>query len=183
MFKNRPLSFHNRAMPTAKASIAAHKQGKFWEFHDKMFANQQKLEDADLEGYAKEVGLDVAKWKADLASKEVEALVKRQDSACEKNGSAGTPGFFVNGRYLSGALPFEEFKAVIEDEKKKAEAAIAKGGTTRDDYYAKLIADAKKAARKSSGLEGPVNKFALDDSPVFGPNKAIATLVIFSEFQ
>jgi protein-disulfide isomerase len=64
-FRHQPLPFHPRAMPAAKASFAAAKQGKFWEYHDKLFANQKALQDADLERYAQEIGLNVSKWKSD----------------------------------------------------------------------------------------------------------------------
>ena len=180
VFKNKPLSFHPHAKPAALAAVAAHWQGKFWEMHDKLFGNQQKLDDADLEGYAKVLGLDVAKWKADLASPKTEDMIKKSDAMCEKNGASGTPAFFVNGRYMSGAKPFEEFKVVIEEELKKAKAELAKG-VSREKYYEHVL----KMARSVPGgaLEVGVHRFDLTQAPSQGPNNAVATLLIYSDFQ
>ncbi|MFT5430134.1 MAG: protein-disulfide isomerase, partial [Myxococcota bacterium] len=79
--------------------MAAHKQDKFWEYHDMLF-EKKKFEDSDLEGYASALGLDVEKWKADYASDEVKNQVAEHDKACVKIGASGTPAFFVNGRKL-----------------------------------------------------------------------------------
>src|SRR5262249_38777125 len=65
-FRNYPLPFHQNAQIAAEAAAAANAQGKFWQMHDKMFANQQALDRASLEKYASEIGLDVAKFKSDL---------------------------------------------------------------------------------------------------------------------
>jgi protein-disulfide isomerase len=115
-----PLSFHDKAMGAHAASEAAHRQGKFWEMHDKIFASQKDLAPATFERYAKELNLDVEKFKKDVASSEVKSRISSDQSEAGKLGVTGTPGFFVNGRFLSGAQPFASFKRLIDEELKKS---------------------------------------------------------------
>jgi protein-disulfide isomerase len=114
VFKNIPLQFHKQAMPAAKAALAAAKQGKFWEMHDMLFENQGSLGDAFYVEAATKLGLDVEKFKTDMASPEVEAQVKADQEQGEKNGIQGTPGFFVNGVAVKGAYPLDHFKGIID---------------------------------------------------------------------
>jgi protein-disulfide isomerase len=133
---------HNRAMPAAMASEAAGKQGKFWEMHDKLFQDPRALTDENIEKYATEIGLDMAKFKEDLKDKKLEAKIKKQQQQGSTLGARGTPAFFVNGRFLSGAQPFEAFKALIDEEMKKADALLAKG-TPKEKLYETIIAKGK----------------------------------------
>jgi protein-disulfide isomerase len=127
-------------MPAAMASEAAGEQGKFWEMHDKMFENQRQLSDANYEKWAQELGLNMTKFKADLKSPKLTKRIKAQQAKAVSLGARGTPAFFINGRFLSGAQPFPKFKEVIDAELKKADAAIAKG-TAQKDYYKKFVVD------------------------------------------
>lgn len=113
-FKQLPLPFHNEAMPAAKASLAAGKQGKFWEFHDALFANQDKLSAAFYLQKAKDLGLDVEKFTKDMNAPETEAQVKADMEIGSKNGIQGTPGFFVNGVAVKGAYPIDHFKMIVD---------------------------------------------------------------------
>ena len=122
-FKNLPLPFHNQAMPAAKAAYAAGKQGKFWEFHDLLFGNQDKLGDEFFESSAKQLGLDVAKFKKDIADPATEKAIKEESELGGKLGIQGTPGFFVSGVAVRGAYPFEHFKSIIDRVLKGAPAA------------------------------------------------------------
>ena len=115
VFKHNPLGFHKRAMPIAKATMAAHLQGKFWEFHDKVF-ERKAYDDAKLETIATELGLDLAKWKTDMASKEVEAKILHDQASMVGHGARGTPAFFINGIPLTGALPAASFIEVVRAE-------------------------------------------------------------------
>jgi len=133
---------HNRAMPAAMAAEAAGEQDKFWEMHDKLFQDPRALTDENIEKYATEIGLDMAKFKKDLESKELEAKIKKQQQQGSTLGARGTPAFFINGRFLSGAQPFEAFKGVIDEEMKKADALLAKG-TSKDKLYETVIAKGK----------------------------------------
>ena len=111
-------------MPAAMASMAAHEQGKFWEYHDKLFANQQKLSRADLLKYAKELKLDVAKFTKDLDSGKYKAQIDADTNEAVAIGAGGTPAFFVNGRFLNGAKPFAEFAKVINAELERLKLPI-----------------------------------------------------------
>jgi protein-disulfide isomerase len=128
-FKHNPLPMHNRAMAAAVAAEAAGKQGpdKFWKMHDLLFANAKELTDENFVEWAGEVGLDVEKFKIDLKDAALEKKVKQQQAQGAKLGARGTPAFFVNGRFLSGAQPFEAFKNLIDEELHKAQKLTATG--------------------------------------------------------
>ena len=114
VFKNLPLPFHNQAMPAAKAALAAHRQNKFWEMHDELFANQQKLNEGFYVEAATKLGLNIDQFKKDMADPEIEKQVKEDAALAEKNDIQGTPGFFVNGVAVKGAYPYEHFKTIID---------------------------------------------------------------------
>jgi protein-disulfide isomerase len=114
-------------MGAAIALQAAHRQGKAWQLHDKMFENQQALDPAQIEGYAKEVGLDIARFKKDMDDPKVKQEVLEDQKLANSLGASGTPTFFINGRQLVGAQPFEQFKTVIDEEIQKADELIKKG--------------------------------------------------------
>jgi predicted DsbA family dithiol-disulfide isomerase len=134
---HQPLSFHKNAMGAALAMSAAHRQGKAWKMHDKMFENNKALERADLDRYAGEIGLDVARFKRDMDDPKLKEQVLADQKIANSVGASGTPTFFVNGRKLVGAKPFEEFKTIIDEQLKKADALI-KGGTKITEVYEKL---------------------------------------------
>lgn len=113
-FKHLPLPFHPHAKPAAAASYAANKQGKFWEFHDAMFANQSSLSPEFYTQTATKLGLNVEQFKKDMASPEAEAAVKADSETAQKLGIGGTPAFIVNGVQVNGAYPFEHFKGIID---------------------------------------------------------------------
>jgi len=116
VFKHLPLRIHPKAPEAHAAAEAAHRQGKFWEMHDAIFANPRELSTERYEQYAADIGLDVDQFKKDLVSPSVKARVDADQSEAAKLGVSGTPSFFINGRYLSGAQPFEEFKKRIDEE-------------------------------------------------------------------
>jgi protein-disulfide isomerase len=115
-FKMQPLPFHNHAQLAAEAALAAHEQGKFWEMHDKLFANQQKLERADLEQYAQEIGLNMAKFKSALDTGKFKAQIEKDKAEAAKAGAQGTPTFLINGNRIVGAQPVDAFKKMIDAE-------------------------------------------------------------------
>lgn len=121
VFKHFPLPFHDKAQLAAEATMAAHQQGKFWEYSDKLFQNQQALDRASLEKYAQELGLNVDKFKNALDSGEMKKLVAADVAVGNQasGGRMGTPTFYINGRQVAGALPFEQFKSIIDEELKK----------------------------------------------------------------
>ena len=116
VYRHYPLPNHPNARPAAEASACAGEQGKFWPYHDKLFANPSKLADADLKRGAAELGLDAAKFNACVDSHKYKGDVDADVKAGEDAGVNGTPAFFVNGRMLSGAQPFDAFKRIIDEE-------------------------------------------------------------------
>ncbi len=190
VFMHNPLPFHKDAMPASEAALAAGEQGKFWEMHDKLFANQKALGREQLEGYAQELGLDMAKFKSDMDSGKFKAVIQANQKIAQQFGARGTPNFFVNGRQITGARPFEAFKSVIDEEIKKAKDLISKG-TPRGQIYAKVTekgltkaaapAPSKRnpRAQDTTTYKVPVN--AAD--AVKGPNDALITIIEFSDFQ
>lgn len=100
VYKVFPLQIHPHGEVSARAAIAAANQGKFWEMHHLLFENQDRLEPADLERYAKQAGLDLAKFRTDFGSKEVGERVEKDKKQAEELGLDGTPFIFINGRNL-----------------------------------------------------------------------------------
>lgn len=114
VFKHFPLSFHKMAEPAAIASMAAHDQGKFWELHDKIFAGQKDLSQEKLDEWAKEIGLDMDKYKAYLASGKGKEIVKADMEEAQKAKLQGTPSIYINGRkFEGGGFGPEVFKPLI----------------------------------------------------------------------
>ncbi|MBI5549412.1 MAG: thioredoxin domain-containing protein, partial [Deltaproteobacteria bacterium] len=115
VFKQYPLPFHDKAGLAAEAALAAHEQGKFWQMHDKLFANQNALERQSLEKYAQELGLDMAKFRAALDSGKYKEQIKKDMEEGSAAGVSGTPSFVINGKLVVGAQPFEAFKKEIDE--------------------------------------------------------------------
>jgi len=119
-FKHMPLSIHPQAPQAHAASEAAHRQGKFWEMHDKIFADQRDLSVATLASHARAIGLDMDRYNADIADARIKKKIDDDMAQASKLGVTGTPSFFINGRFLSGAQPFENFKRMIDEALEKA---------------------------------------------------------------
>ncbi|MEM4260377.1 MAG: thioredoxin domain-containing protein [Candidatus Woesearchaeota archaeon] len=116
VFKNFPLPFHENAEKAAKAAECANEQGKFWDMHDKLFENQNALDTDSLKKYAKEISLDTNKFNSCLDSGKYSERIANDLKIGQEIGIQGTPGFLINGRIISGAQPFENFKKIIEQE-------------------------------------------------------------------
>jgi protein-disulfide isomerase len=116
VWKNLPLDMHRNAMGAHLAAVAASNQGKFWEFHDRLFANQAHLDLDSYEGYARELGLDMERFEQDRTSPETSQRIEADRTEARGLGLTGTPTFFVNGRILSGSQPFRGFAAAIDAE-------------------------------------------------------------------
>jgi protein-disulfide isomerase len=137
VFKHNPLPFHKRALPAAMAAECAKDQGKFWEMHDILFDNGRALEDKDLESYATKVGLNIGTYTKCMESKKYEKSIREDQRIASALGARGTPAFFINGRFLSGAQPFDKFKAIIDEELAKAKGS----GIAKKEYYAKAVVE------------------------------------------
>ncbi|MDI7269090.1 MAG: thioredoxin domain-containing protein, partial [Myxococcota bacterium] len=115
VFRHFPLDFHRNAKLAAEASVEAHLQGKFWQYHDKLFANMKALGRADLERYAQETGLDMARFRAALDNRTHSSVVEADMALARSAGVSGTPTFVLNGYQFSGALPVDQFSKMIDD--------------------------------------------------------------------
>ena len=122
VWKDFPLTqIHPQAFVAAQAGNCAREQGKFWEYHDKLFANQSALQPESLKKYAADAGLDAAKFNQCLDSSKYEARVQESLGAGSRLGINSTPTMYVNGRMINGAQPSEVFQSVIDEE-------LARGG-------------------------------------------------------
>jgi protein-disulfide isomerase len=172
VFVNFPLrSMHPHAAGAATAFLAAHRQGAAagWRMHDQLFANQQALTPADLERHAAAAKLDLRRWKKDLADPAVARMLADDEALAMRLGVPGTPSFFVNGRELSGGL--DNWRVLIDEELKRADAALAQG-VKPADLYRHFLDQADKPITVEVG-----------SAPSRGPAGAPVTIVAFSEFQ
>ncbi len=109
-------SIHPAARTAHEAARCANEQGKFWQYHDVLYANAPKAEVADLKAYAEEVGLDVPAFEKCVASGKFRDTVQKDVDEGISLGITGTPSFFINGRLLAGAQPVESFMSIIDQE-------------------------------------------------------------------
>ncbi len=158
VFKHFPLSFHRYARLAAQASMAAHAQGKFWQYHDLLFDHQQALARADLERYAQQLKLDMKKFKAALDKKTYLKKIAQDFNLGLNLEVQGTPTFFLNGKKLK-AYTFMGFKKYLDP-------ILLKHGVKK--------ADLPKA---------PPVDIPLFNSPWKGAKKPLITIVEFSDFQ
>jgi len=114
-FKDTPLPMHSKAQKAAEGAHCAGLQGKFWEYHDMLFDTKQ-LDPTELKQDARKLGLDGAVFDKCLDSGEEAGMVKAQLEQAQKLGLSGTPSFFINGRFLSGAVTYDALREVVEQE-------------------------------------------------------------------
>lgn len=195
VFRHTPLPFHARAMPAAEATMEAYAQRGapgFWQMHDLIFENQRDLDDASLERYAQLVGLDLTRFRAAMASHTHEAAIRADMAIGQRVGVSGTPSFFINGRALVGAQPFEAFQQAIDSERSAAQRRVA-GGTPRAQLYERILAEglaeAPREPTPSGGYdadEDAQRRWVIADragAPTRGPARAPVTIQVFSDFQ
>ncbi len=192
VFKHKPLPFHKRARAAAEASRAVLQLGgsiAFFKFHDRAFANQQDLTDENLLAWAKQAGVDAGAFEQAYGAGRSSPRVDADVALSERVGANGTPAFRINGVTLSGAQPFERFKAVIDEQLAAAKAALREG-TRREDVYAFLTNknQAEKVEAKSPEREEQADSTVwkvpvAPDDPTRGPLDALVTVVMFSDFQ
>ena len=139
----------------ALATCAAQKQDKFWQMEKAIWESawevepRPRMKDAallgkeNMEKLAKEIGLDVGKFKTDMDSESCKTQIASHQRELSNVGVDGTPAFFVNGRPVSGAQPYQNFKALIDEELKKADEAI-KAGIKAEEYYQKAVVEKGK---------------------------------------
>jgi protein-disulfide isomerase len=127
VFRDFPLQIHAQAPKAAEAAACARDQGKFWEMHDRLFANQAKLEVPDLKQAAADLGLDAVKFNQCLDSGHHATDWQGGFAEGSRVGVTATPSLFINGRMLVGAQPFEGLAQVIDDELQRVAPPAAPG--------------------------------------------------------
>ena len=116
VYRNFPLSGHASAIPAAEASLCANEQGKYWEYHDKLFSMELPLETASYQKYASDLGLDTSKFNTCLSTHRYLAKIQADVDFATKLGVDQTPTFFIDGLAVLGAQPFSFFQQVIDQE-------------------------------------------------------------------
>ena len=208
VFKQFPLAMHARAEPAARATIAAHQQGKFWEMHDALFGNRAKLGEHDLELYARAAGLDMKQWSADYAAPSTRDRVRTDADVGKAAQVSSTPTFFLNGRKITGAKDVEELARLVEEERVAANELLA-AGAKRAELYAHFMHAAAPVTVKPTPAPTPateVGKPTPDPTPdptqrrgeastttnyaiglgsgraALGPADALVTVVAFTDY-
>ena len=172
VWKNLPLPFHEHAKLAAEAALAAHEQGKFWQMHDQLFANQKALGLADLEQHAQAIGLDVAKFRKALEEKRFLAAVEEDMKLAREAGINGTPQFFINGRELSGAQPLQAFQGAVEAALARAKGLPEPPGTP-----------ATPSQPPQPTPEALARAMEAGNAPSRGDPAAPVTMVVFNDFE
>ncbi|MCA9706955.1 MAG: thioredoxin domain-containing protein, partial [Myxococcales bacterium] len=210
VFKQLPLPMHQNAEPAARASLAAHRQGKFWELHDQLFANQGALGDAQLATYASGLGLDMERWRKDYQDPAVRQQVADDKAMAATLQVSSTPTFYVNGKLFKGAQQPEQVRAILDQEILEARKLLD-AGVPRHELYARFLHkgpalpdSAPKPAPAAAGDAAPPAAAAPDPDkdhvhgeasrvpnyavptegrPAKGPEDALVTIVEFGAFD
>ncbi len=141
IYRHFAMRFHKHAHLAAEASVVAANQGKFWAFHDKLFANYQALTRPDLARYAREVGMDVPALEAALDDRRYRDLVASESADAEALGVDGTPTMFINGTPVSGSKDADTLDKIIDVQLALAKAAVT-SGIAASDVYALFMSNA-----------------------------------------
>lgn len=156
-FKNFPLSIHPNAQLAHQAAMAAKEQGKFWEMHDLLFANQSRVQRVDLLGYAKKLGLNVTRFERDLDSPRIKQSIAADMAEANKLGVSGTPTYTISGKVYSGTKPFEQLKELIGGEQRRARALAE----ISEDLMSRGSVEAPVTLEVFADLESPVSRPAM----------------------
>jgi protein-disulfide isomerase len=156
-FKHYPLSSHADAPLAHQAALAARQQGRFWEMHDLLFANQRAVKRTDLLGYAKSLDLDLVRFQKDLDGDAAKTLIESDKAEGDKRGVNGTPTFFVNGKLYVGAKTFDQLKHLVQDEQRRAVAL----SEITDNLMSKGPATAPVTLEFFADLQSPVSRPAI----------------------
>ena len=184
-YKAYPLDFHSHAMIAALAARSAQEQGKFWQFHDLLFS-QRGLDMPQLDAYARQAGLDIDRLHADIEALTWGPSVSRDMRQARRLGVTGTPAYFVNGRFLSGAKPIEVMRSIIDQEIELAGQWQAQGvapGKLYEHAIAKGYREVQYAKPRKGLRPDVIYPVPVADSPQRGPATAPVTVVEFADFE
>lgn len=190
-FKHFPLDMHREAMGAARAAMAAQAQGKFWELHDRLFANQRRIAAPYFTELARELGLEMATFERAMQGDTLEKIVRLDMEVGRRLGVQGTPSFFINGRRVAGALPYSDLQKIVRQELVYA-SSLLRRGVPRDQLYEELTrakgtgpgtSSAPTATSTREAQEGQIYKVYPGDSPAQGPATAPLTVIVFGDFQ
>ncbi len=186
VYRHQPLPMHKSAERAALAAIAADRQGEFWAMHDLLFAasNEQLASEDFYLDAAAQLGLDLARFRKDWRGSAAAKIVAQDQAVAKQFAATGTPGFFINGRYLAGAQPVERFAELIDEELGAARAYAREHAIAPDTLYTTM------AAGWATEVEAPPlaerTRKTIDVSDLFGRGKLRKpdiTLVVCSDFD
>jgi protein-disulfide isomerase len=194
VFKHNPISAHRNAAPAAKLAEEARAQGgdaKFWTAADRLFA-MESLDRSALDEAGRALGLDPAKLQSGLDGPRHLDRMRQDQNLIFPLGARATPTFFVNGRKLVGALPYESFKVLVDEELAKADKLVQQG-VKPAGLYAQIVEKGATApvmipapdspTAPAGAPAGSAKVTVRADDPVKGPDAAPVTVVLFSDFQ
>jgi protein-disulfide isomerase len=199
-YRHNPLTtLYPQSQLAAEASAAAGEQGQFWRYHDILFSRRDAPFDrATLEGYAKELGLELERFRDALDSERARLMVDADSILAAQLGVRGAPVVFVNGRPLRGLTELAKLESVIDEEIAGAEALLESGVPPRELYQKVAQASGADAApdkprepaaappppRQPRGLDSrAVYKLPVEGAPSRGPQDAKVTIVLWSDFE
>ncbi len=178
IFKHKILPPSPYALEASIAALAAGEQGKFWEYHDALFANAPAFDQGSLEQYAQGLKLNMKKFKADLKNDKLRGLVLKDTLLANEVGAHSMPNVLVNGVRLRGAKTVENLDTLVAQEIEKAKEKV-KSGVAKGDIYTKAIAGGKFFEQ----LEARKNRFTSGTSGKVGPDSAKVKITTFEDFQ
>jgi protein-disulfide isomerase len=176
-----------------EASLAAAAQGRFWPFHDRLFASDGPIDRAEVDRAAREIGLDMDRFRADLDGARFRSAVRAEDRRAAELGVTATPVFFVNGRPLVGAHNLGTFVSLIEEERARAEKLVA-AGVPRAEVYHRITARGRARAEPVPDGADLVAPPRLDPDATYavglgasfqrrGGDDALVTVVEFGDYR
>ncbi len=203
VYMHFPLAFHKQAKGASLAAVAAQRQGQFRAMHELLWERQRELRTSPWPAFAEELGLDSQRFAADVNDAGTAKYVERQMAIGKSLGVRGTPNFFINGKKLSGAQPYERFSKEVENAIGEADAELKKGtpkwrlhevlSEKRNARYAAVMVRGEKVPDLPPPSPPPVRPRPDDktvykveltgDEPTRGNKDALVTLVEFSDFQ
>jgi len=153
LIRNNALPTHTRAEAAARGAIAAAKQGRFWDYYDKLFGDMRSRDDSALRRFAADLGLNLEQWDKDFADPAVAQWIQRESAAAIRLGVPGTPGIFVNGLRQMGWGSYRDLNANVAREITAGEALVASGKPLSAVPAERIRANAAKNYKKEG--EGP----------------------------